>query len=77
MPSTDNNRMSTLVIQNCPCVVRLDQPIENVNTKKVAIQKMLRFCLEYEPVHEKTNNLGFQPGLTQTGLYSHRRWLEA
>ena len=31
----------------------------------------------YEPVHEKTNNLGFRPGLTQTGLYDHRRWLEA
>ena len=30
-----------------------------------------------EPVHEKTNILGFQPGLTQTGLYSHKRWLEA
>ena len=31
----------------------------------------------FEPVHEKTNNLGFRPGLTQTGLYKHRRWLEA
>ena len=31
----------------------------------------------YEPVHEKTNNLGFQPGPTQTMLYSYRRWLEA
>ena len=31
----------------------------------------------YEPVHKKTNNLGFRPGQTQTGLYSHRRWLEA
>ena len=30
-----------------------------------------------EPVHEKTNNLGFQPGLTQTGLDKHKRWLEA
>ena len=31
----------------------------------------------YEPVREKTNNLGFRPGPTQTGLYSHRKWLEA
>ena len=31
----------------------------------------------YEPVHEKTNNLGSPPGLTQTGLYSHRRRLES
>ena len=28
----------------------------------------------YEPVHEKTNNLGFQQGPTQTRLYRHRRW---
>ena len=31
----------------------------------------------YEPVCEKTNDFGFRPGLTQTRLYSHRRWLEA
>ena len=30
-----------------------------------------------EPVHEKTNNLGFRLGLTQTRLYSHRSRLEA
>ena len=34
-------------------------------------------CVVNEPVHEKTNNLGFRPGPTQTRLYSHRRWLEA
>ena len=33
--------------------------------------------LSIEPVHEKTNNLGFQPRPTQTRLYGHRRWLEA
>ena len=27
--------------------------------------------------HEKTNNLGFPPGQTQTGLYSNRSRLEA
>ena len=31
----------------------------------------------FEPVREKTNNLGFRPGRTQTGLNSHRRWLVA
>ena len=30
-----------------------------------------------EPVREKTNNLGFRPGLTQTDLYNHRKELEA
>ena len=26
---------------------------------------------------EKTGLRGFRPGPTQTGLYSHRRWIEA
>ena len=30
-----------------------------------------------ELVREKTNNLEFRPGPTQTGLCSHRSWLEA
>ena len=30
----------------------------------------------FEPSYEKINNLCFQPGLTQTRLYGHRRWLE-
>ena len=29
-----------------------------------------------EPSHEKTNNLGFRPGPTQTGLCSHGSMLE-
>ena len=33
--------------------------------------------IQNEPVHEKTNNLGFRPGLTQTRLCSHRSRLEA
>ena len=36
-------------------------------------------CITFlnEPVYEKTNNVCFRPGLTQTGLFKHRRWLEA
>ena len=30
-----------------------------------------------EPRCEKTDLRGFRPGPTQTGLYSHREWLEA
>ena len=30
----------------------------------------------YEPVHEKTNNMGFRPGPTQTKLYSDSIKLE-
>ena len=32
-------------------------------------------CLN-EPRSAKTGLRGFRPGPTQTGLYSHRRWLE-
>ena len=32
---------------------------------------------QYEPSHEKTNNLGFRPGTEQTGLYRHSIKLEA
>ena len=31
----------------------------------------------YEPRSEKTGLRGFRPGPTQTGLYSHKRRLEA
>ena len=31
----------------------------------------------YEPRCEKTGLRGFRPGPTQTGLYSHMRWLKA
>ena len=31
----------------------------------------------FEPPCEQTGLRGFRPGPTQTGLYSHRRWLEA
>ena len=37
-------------------------------------------CLKlllYEHCSEKTGLRGFRQGPTQTGLYSHRRWLEA
>ena len=33
--------------------------------------KSIQYSL-YDPLHEKTKNLGFQPGPTQTGLCSHR-----
>ena len=34
------------------------------------------FQSKYEPRRQKTGLRGFRPGPTQTGLYSHRRWLE-
>ena len=35
------------------------------------------YLLTDEPRGEKTGLRGFRPVPTQTGLYSHRRWLEA
>ena len=35
------------------------------------------YYFNYESLHVKNNNLGFQPGPTQTGLHSNRRQLEA
>ena len=48
--------------------------------RKFGFLLMQRICAQKksnEPVHEKTNNLGFRPGPTQTRLYSHRNRLEA
>ena len=42
---------------------------------KTDILRSLLFV--FQPVHEKTNNVGFRQGPTQTDLYSHRRWVEA
>ena len=33
--------------------------------------------LKYQLRRQKTGLRGIQPGMTKTGLYSHRRWLEA
>ena len=33
--------------------------------------------ISFDLVHEKTNNLGFRPGPTETQLYSHSIKLEA
>ena len=35
------------------------------------------YIYSYEPRCEETGLRGFQPGSTQTGLYCHRKWLEA
>ena len=36
-----------------------------------------KYTLKHQPVHVKTNNLGFRPTPTQTRPYSHRIKLEA
>ena len=41
------------------------------------VSSVIDYSLFYEPRCEKTALRGFRPGPTQTGLCSHRRWLEA
>ena len=38
--------------------------------------KKIQGLLSFEPRCEKPGLEGFRPGPAQTGLYSHRRWLE-
>ena len=46
-------------------------------SKTIALFKIsLSWLTPYEPRRQKTGLRGFRPGPTQTGLYSHRRWLE-
>ena len=45
--------------------------------KRVSVNNYLFRKILNEPLHEKTNNLSFQHGPTQTSLYSHRSRLEA
>ena len=67
------------------------KPIEAIHGNKIckviswAIRTVSSNCMQprheyqFEPVHEKTNNLDSDQVRywIQTGLYSHRRWLEA
>ena len=48
--------------------------IEDIPVKPLSESK--NYTLN-EPCREKTGLRGFRPCPTQTGLYSHRRWLEA
>ena len=48
------------------------------NTVKAVLRDHLFMELSsIEPRCEKTGLRGFRPGLTQTRLYNHRRWLKA
>ena len=45
---------------------------------KLALDLPTKFSMiSFEPRSEKTGLRGSRPGPTQTGLCSHRRWLEA
>ena len=41
------------------------------------VRRVAYYLLCVAECYEKTCLRGFRPGLTQTGQYSHRRWIEA
>ena len=55
---------------------RTGLPISLLCHLKVIENHVRSLNFEYEHRSEKTDLRGFRPGPTQTGLYSHRRWLE-
>ena len=55
----------------------LEGPMQSTQVLVLQLCTEAPCYLPIEPHCEKTGLRGFRPGLTQTGLYSHRRWLEA
>ena len=51
--------------------------IDLISSEMSQLQNLHTIHMSYEPRREKTSLRDFRPGPTQTGLYSHRRWLEA
>ena len=49
----------------------------NTSWKKKTKKQLTHYLKQFESALEKTKNLGFRPGPTQTRLYSHRIKLEA
>ena len=55
----------------------LDKMMQSSPNSLGTSRAQILISLINEPRCEKTGLRGFQPGPTQTGLYSHRRWLGA
>ena len=54
------------------------KPIASFHTPKTEFILMkLIFYFKFEPCSEKNSFPGIPPGMTQTGLCNHRKWLEA
>ena len=49
----------------------------NVNTRPKECEQHLQKRNHTERKTKENQEFGFRPGPTQTGLYSHRRWIEA
>ena len=58
-------------------VVRKETDIASKKSRRIHDSDNKQDTKQFEPRSEKTGLRGFRPGPIQTGLYSHRRWLEA
>ena len=72
-------RSTTFIITGIiTCFVPYFKQFELLVIYSIVVGGMMgKFSNPNEPRSEKTGLRGFRPGPTQTGLYSHRRWLEA
>ena len=83
----DNHNYSKLHVIFCLmiCLDFAQMIVRNYLLWEYVIISRERQCLtlnlddqsSFEPRCEKTGLRGFRPGPTQTGLYNHKRWLEA
>ena len=74
---TETGDPTLLHLQMDPVQDNVNANMFNLNLHKYMYNILCYFVAPFEPCSEKTGLPGFRPGPTQTGLYSHRRWLEA
>ena len=56
------------------CILILQLILKPTSAWRGTIHKLItKLCFVSEPLNEKINSMGFRPGPTQTGLYSHRK----
>ena len=63
---------------NCllTCIIILYRLLVTCTSVLSSVMLLILLCcfiMTFAPAYEKDNNLGFRPGMTQTGLYSQRK----
>ena len=77
VPRSTGLQIMTLLLQIFSSVVHFPGIPRRRNTLYLSSPRLCFFIVLNEPRCAKTGFRGFRPGPSQTGLYSHRRWLEA
>ena len=78
-PYIEHDAIQQLSHRRCPAgklYILVNYDLDHVKMQR-GQDPPLHSPLVYEPRSENTGIRGFRPGPTQTGLYSHRRWLKA